>query len=619
MATALTGRTIAGSYKDLLQVYNGNQGIDSTLRRISDGEGTDGSALISTNKFQIRPASNGTDTFEVVNSSGSVIFQINTTSNKVVLPSGVTIEGDGSALTGVLSAGVGGASSTGNLEVQADSDSSGSGDIIFKIGTKEVARIPYSYASGLPTGVAGNYFIKAVADNWGQPFGGAKFDGVDDYYSVADNDNLDFGTGDFSVEFYIKHNNSIPAIAPQIVSKYQAGVAYWFTRVSNVTGVLEVVINNGTTSLQASSSKNMADGEWHHVICVFDRDNLLSLYVDGRLNGSVSISSFSAINMTNAGSLTIGRLSDTNSNYLFGSIGKVNIYNYALSQSLVTKHYDNGRPDLAELDYADKGASNTDLLSGWDFTSGWLGDATNTDADTLTFSASGSEYSSSAYTQVGKYYKLEIAGTSSGADVALQDGRGGAQTLGILSGTFDEVFYFNPSTTATTKHIFQFTASGATVLDITTFKLTRLGCVAEYKGDGFGAMGLIDSSGNGLHGTSAGNPIALSKKKDFYKTVSTTAVQLVNTQKAGTILKQVKIKNITGSALTASLSTLNTLIATTSANNTLLNAVSVGANETKIFNIGDSAYSYASALRSLYVISSVATSLEVTLIYEEIE
>lgn len=37
----LTGSTIASTYKDLLQVSNSNSGIDSTLRVIEDGEGTE--------------------------------------------------------------------------------------------------------------------------------------------------------------------------------------------------------------------------------------------------------------------------------------------------------------------------------------------------------------------------------------------------------------------------------------------------------------------------------------------------------------------------------------------------------------------------------------------------
>ena len=39
MAT-LTGKTIASTYKDLLQVSNSNSGIDGTKRAVSDGEAT---------------------------------------------------------------------------------------------------------------------------------------------------------------------------------------------------------------------------------------------------------------------------------------------------------------------------------------------------------------------------------------------------------------------------------------------------------------------------------------------------------------------------------------------------------------------------------------------------
>jgi len=168
MAT-LTGKTPAQTYKDLLQVSNNNSGIDSTLRSVEDGEGTTGAIKLSTNKLQVRPAVNGTDTFEVTNSSGAVLFSVNTSTNVITAASGVKFSGDGSLLTGVTPAGVGGASAVDNLELTADNDSNGTGDIIFKVGTVEVLRIPQTYAASLPTGIAGNYILKTVADNWAAP------------------------------------------------------------------------------------------------------------------------------------------------------------------------------------------------------------------------------------------------------------------------------------------------------------------------------------------------------------------------------------------------------------------------------------------------------------------
>ncbi len=46
--TTLTGKTIQDTYKDLLQVSNVNQGIDTTARAVEDGEGTASQFFLST-------------------------------------------------------------------------------------------------------------------------------------------------------------------------------------------------------------------------------------------------------------------------------------------------------------------------------------------------------------------------------------------------------------------------------------------------------------------------------------------------------------------------------------------------------------------------------------------
>lgn len=51
--TALTGRQKKDTYKDLLQVSNSNQGIDTTLRTIEDGEGTQGPFQVSTTTMNV--------------------------------------------------------------------------------------------------------------------------------------------------------------------------------------------------------------------------------------------------------------------------------------------------------------------------------------------------------------------------------------------------------------------------------------------------------------------------------------------------------------------------------------------------------------------------------------
>ena len=52
MAT-LQGRAIKDTYKDLLQVSNGNAGVDATVRTIEDGEGTSSALGVSTSRVKV--------------------------------------------------------------------------------------------------------------------------------------------------------------------------------------------------------------------------------------------------------------------------------------------------------------------------------------------------------------------------------------------------------------------------------------------------------------------------------------------------------------------------------------------------------------------------------------
>ena len=56
---ALTGSTIADTYKDLLQVSNSNSGVDATARAVSDGEGTASLLYLSTTEVY-SPGTGGT-------------------------------------------------------------------------------------------------------------------------------------------------------------------------------------------------------------------------------------------------------------------------------------------------------------------------------------------------------------------------------------------------------------------------------------------------------------------------------------------------------------------------------------------------------------------------------
>jgi hypothetical protein len=81
---SLTGKTLADTYKDLLQVDNSNNGVDATTRRIRDGEGNQTAVSISDDIFGVQPVNDNTaTTFLVTNNSGTTLFDVNTTDSRV--------------------------------------------------------------------------------------------------------------------------------------------------------------------------------------------------------------------------------------------------------------------------------------------------------------------------------------------------------------------------------------------------------------------------------------------------------------------------------------------------------------------------------------------------------
>ena len=85
---SLSGKTLANTYKDLLQVDNSNSGVDGVTRRIKDGEGTISSVSISDDIFGVQPVNDDTSTAFLVNTNGgTTVFHVDTT-NQLVSASG---------------------------------------------------------------------------------------------------------------------------------------------------------------------------------------------------------------------------------------------------------------------------------------------------------------------------------------------------------------------------------------------------------------------------------------------------------------------------------------------------------------------------------------------------
>ena len=88
---SLTGKTLAATYKDILQVDNSNNGVDTTLRNVKDGEGTSSSLFLSDDVVRVVPQNdNTTASLEVRANGGGTVLSVNTTS-ELVVASGNTV------------------------------------------------------------------------------------------------------------------------------------------------------------------------------------------------------------------------------------------------------------------------------------------------------------------------------------------------------------------------------------------------------------------------------------------------------------------------------------------------------------------------------------------------
>ena len=81
---SLTNKTLANTYKDILQMDNSNSGVDTSAKAVKDGEGTQSALYLSDDLVGVRPANDDTTaTFVVSSLSGTALLSVDTTNSKV--------------------------------------------------------------------------------------------------------------------------------------------------------------------------------------------------------------------------------------------------------------------------------------------------------------------------------------------------------------------------------------------------------------------------------------------------------------------------------------------------------------------------------------------------------
>jgi len=205
------------------------------------------------------------------------------------------------------------------------------------------------------------------------------FDGTDDYVSVSDHSSLNFGTGSFSIEFWMKTNST--TITTVLNKKASSSADGWFLILNN--GKVGFKINTSTTQYFGNIG-DLNDGIWHHIAlsCYATADEFddlweVTAYFDGSSIGSIY---YLRTSVSNTETLYIGR--NYSGSYFNGYLEEVRLWNATRSQTQIQTNM-----------YTQISGSASGLKANWRFneSSGTsASDETSSNTGTLVNMSSGS-------------------------------------------------------------------------------------------------------------------------------------------------------------------------------------------------------------------------------------
>lgn len=140
------------------------------------------------------------------------------------------------------------------------------------------------------TDVKGHAFTavgNAQIDTAQSKFGGASglFDGSGDYLTTPDSADWDFGTGDFTVEFFIRFNALPSSNAHTFVGNYVSGTSGWYVQFRNDSPGARLTFGSSGDTPQNDFTWSPSTATWYHV-AVARASGTVRAFVDGNQIGS---------------------------------------------------------------------------------------------------------------------------------------------------------------------------------------------------------------------------------------------------------------------------------------------------------------------------------------------
>ncbi|PST83570.1 hypothetical protein C7T94_13585 [Pedobacter yulinensis] len=160
-------------------------------------------------------------------------------------------------------------------------------------------------------------------------------------FTVADNDAMNFGTGDYSVSCWVRTTTTTSGMIWQESGGKGSGDNQTWLRLlgtaTNLTSfATEDAAGGSTINLTTAANGDAAktnDGAWHHIVCT-RAGTLTAIYIDGVKIREIS-SGTGVKNTSNAGNFKVGMQEGTGgfSRQYVGQIDDIIIYKKALSQA----------------------------------------------------------------------------------------------------------------------------------------------------------------------------------------------------------------------------------------------------------------------------------------------
>lgn len=163
------------------------------------------------------------------------------------------------------------------------------------------------------------------------------FDGGD-YVNCGNSDELNVGTGDYTIEVWI---NPDQINSETIFGRYQDETNKFYLMLNSASSVQFYNEVSGTTyaSANASLSQSFATGAWQHLAAVMSRkDDVVYFYRNGALVGTGNAMSASGIDISNTGYSYIGQR-QASTDMFHGDMDDFKIYRRALSATDIATHY----------------------------------------------------------------------------------------------------------------------------------------------------------------------------------------------------------------------------------------------------------------------------------------